>query len=232
MQNTINYSLKKPESADYIDINDFNENADIIDIQLKENADGLTSLEKTAATKEEVQTLSETVSAYKNETAASITETGEKLDAAATKQAEILTGVNGVKTDTTAIKSDTATIKTNTQNILAKFPISGGVDWSAKTPKGVSARTASTSLVSIVSVSGKGYLTGISQFIETATGYFGVVEVIIDGVTIVSSSYRFCGYGASGTFNSIMRFNKSLVVKHKSHSDSYGVNTKVFYLLD
>ena len=172
-------------------------------------------------------------------TAASITETGEKLDAVATKQTEILTSVNGVKTDTTAIKSDTttiksdtATIKTNTQNILAQFPISGGVDWSAKTPKGVSARTASTSLVSIVSVSGKGYLTGISQFIETATGYFGFVEVIIDGVTIVSSSYRFCGYGASGTFNSIMRFNKSLVVKHKSHSDSYGVNTKVFYLLD
>ena len=90
MQNTTNYGLKKPESTDYIDINDFNENADIIDTQLKENAEGLTSLEKTAATKEEVQTLSETVTVHKNEDA-TLTQKGHvQLSSAIDSESESL----------------------------------------------------------------------------------------------------------------------------------------------
>ncbi len=50
MQNTTNYGLKKPGSTDYINISDLNDNADIIDTQLKENADGLTSHKNEDAT--------------------------------------------------------------------------------------------------------------------------------------------------------------------------------------
>ena len=50
MQNTTNYGLKKPESTDYINVNDFNENADIIDAQLKENADSITTHKNEDAT--------------------------------------------------------------------------------------------------------------------------------------------------------------------------------------
>jgi len=53
MQNTKNYGLKKPESTDFYNIDDFNENADIIDTELKELEDG--KAEKTHThTKEQV----------------------------------------------------------------------------------------------------------------------------------------------------------------------------------
>ena len=164
-------------------------------------------------------------------TAASITETGEKLDAVATKQTEILTSVNDVKTDTTAIKSDTTSIKADTQSILSQFPISGGVDWKNKTPKCAYGTSTSTSLTTVVSVSGQGYLTGICQFTHSSS-YGGYIELIIDGVTFVPDTILFCGLGYSGSLNSIIRFNKSLAVRHKSTASSYTVNTKVYYLLD
>ena len=37
MKTTINYGLKKPESTDFYNVNDFNENFDVIDIALREN---------------------------------------------------------------------------------------------------------------------------------------------------------------------------------------------------
>lgn len=43
MQKTTNYNLKKPESTDYVNISDLNDNADIVDEELKKNADALTS---------------------------------------------------------------------------------------------------------------------------------------------------------------------------------------------
>lgn len=46
MQNTTNYNLKKPELTDYVNINDLNDNADIIDAKLKENADEIMAHKK------------------------------------------------------------------------------------------------------------------------------------------------------------------------------------------
>lgn len=43
MQTTGNYGLKKPEGNDVVNIDDLNYNADIIDVQLKVNADNLTN---------------------------------------------------------------------------------------------------------------------------------------------------------------------------------------------
>lgn len=42
---TTNYKLKKPLDNEYFDLNDFNDNADLIDIALKTNADSFTSHE-------------------------------------------------------------------------------------------------------------------------------------------------------------------------------------------
>ncbi len=39
MQLTPNYNLKKPEGTDQVDIQDFNDNADIMDAELKKKAD-------------------------------------------------------------------------------------------------------------------------------------------------------------------------------------------------
>ena len=44
MTKTTNYELKKPESTDFYDVGDQNDNMDIIDGALKENADGLSGL--------------------------------------------------------------------------------------------------------------------------------------------------------------------------------------------
>lgn len=43
MQTTGNYGLKKPEGNDVVNIDDLNYNADVIDVQLKTNADNLTN---------------------------------------------------------------------------------------------------------------------------------------------------------------------------------------------
>lgn len=39
MQLTPNYKLKKPEGTDQVDIQDFNDNADLIDAALKKKSD-------------------------------------------------------------------------------------------------------------------------------------------------------------------------------------------------
>lgn len=46
MQTTSNYSLKKPELNDAIDIQNFNDNADIIDLQIKSLNDSSDDLKK------------------------------------------------------------------------------------------------------------------------------------------------------------------------------------------
>ncbi|MCB2309048.1 hypothetical protein LGL08_20300 [Clostridium estertheticum] len=43
MENTLNYNLKKPSLAENILVSDLNENADLIDAQMKQNADDLAS---------------------------------------------------------------------------------------------------------------------------------------------------------------------------------------------
>ena len=43
MQTTTNYGLKKPDLTDNVKVSDLNENADIIDTQLKARADELAS---------------------------------------------------------------------------------------------------------------------------------------------------------------------------------------------
>jgi len=41
MKETLNYKLRKPDQEDFYNVDDFNYNADIIDTQLKANADAI-----------------------------------------------------------------------------------------------------------------------------------------------------------------------------------------------
>lgn len=47
MQTTANLGLKKPEGTDVVNVYDFNDNADIIDREMKKNAEGVARLERT-----------------------------------------------------------------------------------------------------------------------------------------------------------------------------------------
>jgi len=44
MDTTTNYNLKKPSTTDFYNIEDFNDNADIIDQQMKTNADNIAKI--------------------------------------------------------------------------------------------------------------------------------------------------------------------------------------------
>jgi hypothetical protein len=45
MNNTTNYNLKKPESTDFYNVDDSNDNMDIIDTEMKSQSDKITTLE-------------------------------------------------------------------------------------------------------------------------------------------------------------------------------------------
>ena len=45
MTNTTNYNLKKPDYTDFVDVEDFNDNADAIDAQMKTNADAAAAVQ-------------------------------------------------------------------------------------------------------------------------------------------------------------------------------------------
>ncbi len=44
MTTTTNYGLKKPDQLDNYNVDDFNDNADAIDAQMKKNADAITNM--------------------------------------------------------------------------------------------------------------------------------------------------------------------------------------------
>ena len=58
MNYTENYNLKKPEQADFVDVDDLNDNADTIDSKLKANADAA------SAAQEDINNMWEVVSTW------------------------------------------------------------------------------------------------------------------------------------------------------------------------
>ncbi|NLC67338.1 MAG: hypothetical protein GX754_00825, partial [Clostridiaceae bacterium] len=105
------------------------------------------------------------------------------------------------------------------------------------TPKAVAEGTNYTTFRNIVSVSGKGgYLTSIFQY--ASSNYRGRIEIIIDGVTVlseyVSRTYYFGSdnqcYYRPFILPTILRFNNSLTVKHASSDSPGSVYTKVTWV--
>lgn len=116
----------------------------------------------------------------------------------------------------------------------------GGFNPKDMSPKRTSGSLTSATETTLVSISGSGVLTSISQII-TATAKAaktGFVRIIADGVdfgSIPMSQYVYVDYQNSGAIglnqSPFFKFNSTLVVKHTSAAD-LTVNTSVYYLLD
>lgn len=111
-----------------------------------------------------------------------------------------------------------------------------------------SARTGNTSgeTVTILNITGSGYLTGVNQYIQgssNSSGYFpGGLIITIDGITVLNDSrfseskYNGSGvheYIVPGVLPALLRFKTSLTIQ-VSRPNGNGINlyTKGTYLLD
>lgn len=155
--------------------------------------------------------LSQVLTAELDTTAAELSETGSKLDAAAIKQQEILDGVSGVKTDTAAIKADTT-------NILAQFPISGGTDFLKATHTIYPASGIALNNTQ-VNISGKGMLVAVSLETSTSTAFAVQLDDSICSLTLSSYSQKIF----------FAPFNSKLIVTWNGASGN--ALLKVHYLL-
>jgi len=70
-------------------------------------------------------------------------------------------------------------IKQDTANILANFPISGGIDWSKSTAGGFYKSPEAHYTNNVVSITGKGILTCLRAPLATGTGF----RIEVDGKT-------------------------------------------------
>ncbi len=77
MQNTTNYGLNKPESNDFYDVENFNDNADIIDAKLKNHSDAITALENDVETAQNTADAATNIAKGKNQ--ARVFATTEKM---------------------------------------------------------------------------------------------------------------------------------------------------------
>ena len=123
-------------------------------------------------------------------------------------------------------------------------------DPSKMTPNMVVANTASATAVNVVSVSGSGLLTSVSQamVIGGAAGAYtalGGLTIVADGVTLLSNSEYSMGAVQGGytdsastasvtsnTLSCLIKFNSSLVISHYTSNTTYAVRTYVGYLLN
>jgi len=102
--------------------------------------------------------------------------------------------------------------------------ISGG-DFKDSTPSINSHTTSSSTNVNVVSVTGKGFFTGIFQSLSGGgnTGSNGYITIIVDGVTVINNVIMTQSYFYSdsravtfGSMPCIIRFNSSLTVQHRT----------------
>lgn len=124
-------------------------------------------------------------------------------------------------------KAGQDSIKQDTTNILSQFPISGGTDFSVMSQNITRASSNPTTHVEFLSVTGSGYLNSISQQVDS--GGVGYVQITVDGVVVFDNALA----ARNGVSLSLMlRFNQSLVIKHKTNSTSYYSTVAAAYLLD
>lgn len=116
------------------------------------------------------------------------------------------------------------------------------------TPSMMVAATSSTTNVTIVNVSGSGYLTSLCQGMrntDTSQALYSYVTVTIDGTVVLNdAAITFAGeHGGftssaskahvnSNTFYGLFKFNTSLVIAHRSGSAASACYTYVGYLLN
>lgn len=106
----------------------------------------------------------------------------------------------------------------------------GGFDPKGKTPTISRGSMSGTTLTTIISITGSGYLIGMWLW-SYKGGYF---DIIVDGVTLQSSTdfLQNVAYGAGGGFTLFFKFNSSVVIKAKNNTAGETVMAAISYLLD
>ena len=155
----------------------------------------------------------------------------------------------GLRTDAaSATGSLHAKIAEELARIGAINPASGGTDTLFKylmqvnndsklklTPLIAYATSGTTSLTNVVSVSGSGYLIGLSQTLSHSADAFGYFEVTIDGAVISPDTRVFTRIMPGGgglSLHLLHRFNTSLLVRHKVNVIGSICFSHVAYVLD
>jgi len=111
-----------------------------------------------------------------------------------------------------ADKTTLDAVKTDTTSILSNFPISGGTDWSTKTP-GMSTQTLSSNYSNtLVDITGSGYLVAI--FNNTGNGTD--ISIKVDGGASFWKRIALMSSSANASFPFFIRFETSLLVTASS----------------
>jgi len=109
--------------------------------------------------------------------------------------------------------------------MLEKFLIPDyGTDFTRLVPKYVSLQSNTSSFVNVISVTGSGVLNYIRFTADS--GPENIIRVVVDGVEIVNSGYRFGGLAVF-----MFGFKTSLLVQHRGSSTSNDIYTFVSYSL-
>lgn len=114
--------------------------------------------------------------------------------------------------------------KEKQDEILSNFPISGGTDFIEGVPLFARHTASGDTYTEVMSVEGRGVLTGIMQRTNNSSGK-GYVKVFADGVEI------YLGYFTDGlevsSISPFIGFKHSLQVLHSSLTTNFSVTTYV-----
>lgn len=115
---------------------------------------------------------------------------------------------------------------------ITQFP-SGGYNFQAKTPKMISNQVSTTATTTVVTVTGSGLLTGISQVITGTSGLSADLTITLDGVIIFNdSTFIDPTDNAVVTFQFMHKFLSQMTIQHKNNSTSNSLKTFVQYITD
>jgi hypothetical protein len=162
------------------------------------------------------------------------------IDGVNTAVGGINTAVGGINTAVDELKNtDLSNVSTKIDSILTSVDGVATEEFK-KSPIIEQATIHSTVSNSLVNITGQGgYLQEIWQKAkEQASTYYGCLEIIIDGVTIINiADYFTCSQttrdvGQENNINGLLRFNNSLVINHKVSNTSQYITTRALYILD
>lgn len=111
---------------------------------------------------------------------------------------------------------------------------SGGTNFKSLVPGYITNSTASTTLVTLISIVGKGFLVGLNQGALVSAITQGTVKVTLDGVVVINDvnfSATISGAARHGELTCMYYFKQSLLIEHASSSGTGTYNTRASYLL-
>jgi len=191
MQNTENYRLRKPETTDYIAVGDLNYNADVIDAELKKQAEGISDVKYHITNLEsEVEATKKSVSDGKSLVANAITAKGVNTATSATF-ATMATNISQIETGT-----DTSDATATASQILSGKTAYGSTGKLTGTMTNNGAKTATLNAGGSYTIpagyhNGSGKITANSLASQTVAD--ATAETIADGKTAWVNGVKITG---------------------------------------